>query len=407
MKGQKLPRMIRPTRRELLRGLAGATAGWTLAGATRIADAQARPPIKIGILCTYTGALASLGQTILDGINLYFDQIDWQIAGRRVELINEDDQMSPQVALQKARKLLESDHVQAIFGPLASNVAMAMVNYLGQAQGFWLVTGAGASQMTRLHMPYMFRCTLSTWQVAHPTAEWVYDNIAKEAILTASDYVAGHDILAEFKEPFIARGGKVLKEIYPPLGTTDFSAYLTDIRSIAPPMTYSFYGGTDSVRFVTQYAQLGMKERIKLVGFGSLCDNDTIPSQGRAALGAITSSIYCDTLDNKENIAFVAAFRKKYNDFPSVFSESGYTTARVFAEAARAVQGKVEDKDKLSAAMVAVNFAAPRGPFRFDPATHHPIQNVYLRQVVERDGRIANQPIATIPEVRDPGIKSG
>ena len=81
-------------------------------------------------------------------------------------------------------------------------------------------------------------------------AEWVYDNLGKEIVLAGSDYAGGHDVIAEFKGPYLKKGGKVLKEIFPPLGTNDFSAYLTDIKAINPPVTYDFMPGTDAMRFI-------------------------------------------------------------------------------------------------------------------------------------------------------------
>lgn len=392
-------------RRRFIRNLAGGTAALSLGGAARLAIAKSADPIKIGCLNVFTKAYAGYGEATLNGLNLYFEQAGWKSAGRKVVILKEDDEMTSQTGLEKARKLVERERVHVIAGPLASNVAMAMVDYMKRAQCFWLVTGAGATELTWNRMPYMFRTTLSNWQVANPMGTWVYDNIAKEIVLTGSDFVSGHDSVEAFKQSFTARGGKIIKEFYPPLGTTDFSAYLTEIGSLKPPATYSFYGGTDSVRFVKQYAQYGLKDKSQLIGFSSLLDNDTLPGQGATALGGLSSSIYCDALDNAENREFVAAYRKRYNDYPSVFAESGYTTARIIDEAAKAVDGNVEDKAAFAAAIAATKINAPRGPMRFDPVTHHPIQNIYVRKVVEIDGRLANQAIATIPDVRDPGVK--
>ncbi len=395
----------RTARRRFIKGLVGGTAALALGGTTRLVGAQSRPPIKIGCLNVFTKSYAGYGETTLNGMNLYFEQVGWQSGGRKIEIIKEDDEMTPQVGLEKVRKFVESDRVHMIAGPLASNVAMAMVDYMKRSECFWLVVGAAATALTWNRMPNMFRTTFSFWQVASPMGIWVYDNVAKEIVLTGSDFVSGHDSLGSFKQSFTARGGKIIKEFYPPLGTTDFSAYLAEIRSINPPATYNFYGGTDSIRFVRQYTQYGLKEKIQLIGFNSLLDNDTLPGQGKTAVGGLTSSIYCDTLNNKENHDFVAAYRKRYKDYPNAFAEAGYTTALIIDEAAKAVGGNVEDKAKFAAAVAAVKINAPRGPMRFDPITHNPIQAIYIRKVVEGDGRIANQPIATIPEVRDPGVK--
>lgn len=142
-----------------------------------------------------------------------------------------------------------------------------------------------------------------------------------------------------------------------------------------------------------------------MAGFAALIDSTSIAAQGRAALGVITSTIYTDTLETPENKRFVADYRAKYKDYPDLFSEYGYTAARVIDAAVKATDGNTADKDKLAQAMAKVAFNAPRGPFRFDPVTHHPIQNVYICEVREVEGRLANKDIAAIKDVRDPGKK--
>ncbi len=142
-----------------------------------------------------------------------------------------------------------------------------------------------------------------------------------------------------------------------------------------------------------------------MTGF-ALIENDSLPAQGKSAVGAYTTWCWADTLDNPENRAFVAAFRKKHNAYPDVYSEYGYTAARVIAETLKATNGDSSDKDKFARAMVAVKFNVPRGPFAFDPATKNVIQNIYIREAVEIDGRFANKVIATYRDVKLPATPS-
>jgi branched-chain amino acid transport system substrate-binding protein len=397
------------TRRSVLQGLAGATAGLAYGASAQFVSAQSRGPIKIGCLNTFTKAFGIQGEATLKGLNLYFEEIGWQIAGRKIEIIKEDDEFNPQVALQKVRKFVESDHVQVICGPLASQSAMAMVDYMTASRVPWLVNGAGATVLTGKRIPHMYRATLSNWQVAYPMGSWMCKNVAKEAVITASDFIAGHDVANSFKESFVKEGGKIIKEIYPPLGTNDFSAYLSDIRSILPlpPIIYSFYGGIDAARFVRQCQQFGLTDKCTMAGFQSVYDNETFSAEGRAALGGLSSSIYSDLLDTSENKKFVAAYHNRYKEFPGIFAESGYSTARIIDEAIRAVGGDIEKQDEFSAAVGRLKIIVPRGPVRFDPITHQAIQNVYIRKVVEVDGRIDNQVVATVQEVGDNPANAG
>ena len=389
------------SRRKFLASTAGVALSSNLAAPAILA--QTRAPIRLGNLNTFTGGLAYAGAEHWDATNLYFDSINWTIAGRKVEIIKEDDQFNPQIGLQKAKKLIESDQVDLLFGVQASNVALAVLNYMKQQKAFYVVTGAGTDALTWERNPYVFRSSISSYQLSVPMADYVYNNLGKQIVLTASDYAGGHDVLTLFKGPYVAKGGTVLKEIYAPLGTTDFSPYLTDIKSINPPVTYDFMPGADAFRFVQQYTEFGLKEKMPLTGF-TMIDSQT-SSLGKAGIGIISALTFIDTLDNPEAQKFTADFRAKYKTSPDLFSDYGYVGARVIAEALQMTDGDASDKDKLAEAMVKVNFKAPRGPFKFDPVTHNPIQDIYIAQVIESGDKVTTKVLSTANQVQDPGHK--
>ena len=394
---------LQRSRREILAG--AVAAGTTLAFAVKAPAVLAQPaPLRIGIVNTFTGINALAADTNLKGMSLYFDSIGWTVAGRKIELVKEDDQFNPQIGLQKVRKLVESDHVDLICGPQASNVAVAVLNYCKESKTLMLVW-AGTDSITWERIPFLFRPGLTSWQVATPMAGWIADNVAKEVVLAGADFAAGHDVLRTFKEAFIPKGGKVLKEMYPPLGTGDFSPYLTDILSIAPPAVYAFFTGTDAVRFVQQFTELGLRPKIRLTGFAPLTDGSTIPSQGDTAIGVTTSQIYVATLDNPENKAFVADYSARYKAEPDTYSVYGFDTAHVIESALKETDGDAANKERLAGALSKVAFASPRGPFRIDPVTHNPIQNVYITEIAKIDGRLVQKVIATVENVRDPSVK--
>ncbi len=387
------------------RGFLQATAAAGLALAAPAALSQSRAPIRIGVLNSFTGLSARPGLNNWNGMQLYFDSIGNTIAGRKVELIREDDQLNPQIGLQKARKFVDSDHVDLICGPQASNVAMALLNFIKQTKTFLVITGAGVDPITWERIPYMFRTSLSVWQLCHPMADWMFRNGYHEMVLVGGDYVGGRDVLRSFKEAFVAKGGKVLKEIYPPLGTTDFSIYLTEVRSMSPQATYNFLPGSDAVRWVQQYAEQGLKDKIRCSGFAGMVDPSTFEAQGKSALGVLTSTHYTDTIDSAENRQFVADYQARFKAYPDSYSDYGYVAARVVAEAIKAVDGDTSNKDKLAEAMTKVAFNGPRGPFRFDPVTHNPIQNIHVVEAQEVGGRTVNKILETFRDVRDPGVK--
>ena len=394
----------RVSRRTFMKYSAGAGAALASGVTAPAILAQTRAPIRLGHLNSFTGGIAYAAEISLNAMNLYFDSINWTVAGRKIELIKEDDQFNPQVGLQKAKKLIESDKVDLLVGVQASNVALAVLNYMKQQKAFYVVSGAGTDAITWDRYPYLFRTSISAYQLSLPMANYVYDNLGKEVVTTASDYAGGRDVIAQFKGPYLQRGGKILKEIWPPLGTTDFSAYLTDIKSINPPVTYDFMPGADAVRFIQQYSEFGLKEKMPLTGF-TIIDSQTVKALGKSAIGIISALTYIDTVDNPESKAFNAAYRAKFNAAPDLFADYGYVAAKALDEALKMTDGDASDKDKLAEAMTKVKFNAPRGPFRMDPATHNPIQDIYICQVIEKDGGISTKILGTSKDVTDPGKK--
>jgi branched-chain amino acid transport system substrate-binding protein len=402
MSNQPEDSVVAPSRRKFIQGMGAIGASALFGGSAPAVLAKSTEPLKIGALNTYSKVFAALGQANLNGMNLYFDQIGNTIAGRKIVLLKEDDELNPQVGLQKLRKLVESDSCDVVTGMQGSNIAMAAVQYMRQSQAFVLCSGAGMTDLSYTGLPYLFRCSTSSYTTMSTMGEWLYANLAKAVVLSASDFAGGRDAVGEFKAGFVKHGGSIIKEIYPPLGNNDFSPYLADIRSAGAKASFSFYAGTDAVRFVRQYDEFGLRSNCQLTGSGFMLEGDTLPAQGRSALGAINALHYADTLENAANKKFVADYQARYKDFPNVYAEYGYVAARVLHAAIEATDGNTSDKNKLREAMRAVKFEAPRGPFRFTPETQSPTHNIYVRQVAEVNGRIANKVIYTAREVPEP-----
>ncbi len=398
------PFAARLSRRAFVKNSAAAGAVLTSNLAAPALLAQSKAPIKLGVLNSFTGGLAYAAEGNLNGMNLYFESINWTVGGRKIEIVKEDDQFNPQVGLQKAKKLIESDKVDLLVGIQASNVALAVLNYMKQQKAFYVVSGAGTDAITWDRYPYLFRTSISAYQLSTPMANYVYENLGKEIVTTASDYAGGRDVIAQFKGPYVARGGKVLKEIWPPLGTTDFSAYLTDIKSINPPVTYDFMPGADAVRFIQQYSEFGLKEKMPLTGF-TIIDSQTVSALGKSAIGIISALTYTDTVPTAEGQKFATDYRAKHKSSPDLFADYGFVAARALGEALQAIDGDAANKDKLAEAMTKVKFNAPRGPFRMDPATHNPIQDIYICQVIEKGDGISTKILSTAKDVTDPGKK--
>jgi branched-chain amino acid transport system substrate-binding protein len=393
------------TRRKFL-----ATASVAAAGAAAgpwVLRAQAQSgPVKVGVVLPYTGVYAELGVSITQGMKLVFARENDMAAGRKIEMIQEDDEMKPPVGIRKTEKLIDSDKVDILTGPVHSGILMGMRDKVHNSKTILIVSNAGADAISRERCSrWIFRTSFSNWQPNQPMGGWVAKNIGKEAFLVAPNYQAGKDMMTAFKETFVPAGGKIVAEDYPKLGETDYAPYLTKIKQSGVKVVYCFFSGTDAVNFVKQYDQFGLKKVAKLTGAGFLTEPDVLPAQGPSALGIITGHFYSPLLDNPTNKKFVKDFRAAYGGkVPDGFACQGYDTAEVIIRALKAVNGNTQDKDKLVDAIAKVEFDSPRGRFRFDPKTHNIIQPfIYIREVKETALGLNNVPIDKVANVRDPG----
>lgn len=394
--------MSKLTRREVLAtGLAvGASA---LAGRLPRVFAQESRPIRIGVILSYSGVYARPGNEMTRGMELVLDQVGWQAGGRRIELITEDEEADAAVAVRKARKLVESDGVDILAGVTLTPSAYALRDYVHEQQVPLVITNAAANGVTRgdNKSPFLFRASASAWQLAYPFGEWVAQNVSKRVLLLAADYGFGKESLDAFKETYLPAGGQVVDEIYTPLGSPDFSSFMTRISALRPEAVFAVLSGSDAVIFMRQFVQFGLNRTIRLSVSGETVDETVLEAIGPAAVGALSANHWVFDLDLPANQRFQQQYREKYNAIPNHFAVRGYGTMQVIVEAINAVQGDLSDKMRFVRALENVSVESPRGRLEFDPATHQAIENMYVREVKQTDEGLINTYVASLGRIRD------
>jgi len=236
-------------------------------------------------------------------------------------------------------------------------------------------------------------------QPSHPFGEWVVKTLGYKKVVTIGmDYSFGWEVVGGFQKSFEEAGGQIIQKLWPPLGTTDFAPYLSQIRRDADAV-FAVMVAASSIRFPKQYQDAGLKARLPLLGGGTTFDEFVLPSLGDEAIGGITPLIYSAALDTPVNKRFVKDYRAKFGKVPSYYSEVCYTTGRWINEAAKTIGGNVEDSEKFLAALRKVEISdAPRGPIKLD-AYGNPIQNIYVRKVEKKEGELWNTVVHTFPAV--------
>jgi branched-chain amino acid transport system substrate-binding protein len=349
-----------------------------------------------------------LGESITEGMKMYFESVGNQAGGRQIQLITEDEGTQPDAAAQKARKLVEQDQVDLVVGIVSSGVAAAIRDYFHDNKKFLIIANAGANAMTRsAKSPYIFRTSFTNWQPNWPMGKWAAENIGKRAFISVPDYGAGNDTVSAFRNSFEAAGGEVVniqKTPFPNMG--DSAPFVTQIKDAAPDFVYAFYSGAAATTFVKAYASFGLAGSIPLAGSGFMVEQDVLPTHGDAALGVKTGLHWALTLDNPENKKFAEEYQKRTNRVADVFAVQGYDTAHVIVDALNKVQGDMSKTDDLINAFGSAQFASPRGTFKMDSNTHNVINTIYVREVQKVDGKLANVVVANLGEVPDPGDDS-
>jgi branched-chain amino acid transport system substrate-binding protein len=362
--------------------------------------AVAQGPIKIGFISPLSGAIAAAGKDMYSGCELYWQETGWQIAGRKLEVILEDNEGLPATALTKARKLVESDKVHMLAGIILSNVAYALVPYV-EAQGIPTIYPINsADDLTQRKRPkWLIRTGFSAGGNMHPFGEYAAKTLGyKKIAIVSLDYAFGWEIAGGFQKTFEDNGGQIIQKIWVPLNVQDYAPYLTQIKKDADAV-FVLALGRWTLLFAKQWAASGLKDRIPLIAGGTYNDEHVLPQLGDESIGVISAHHYSAVLDTPANRRFRAAFEKAYTRTPSFYSENCYTGARIISEAVKAIGGRVEDRAALMAALRKVEIAdAPRGPVKMD-AYGNPTQNIYIRKVERVGGKLQNTVIHTYPDV--------
>ena len=363
---------------------AGLAAAALLAAGTAAAE-----PVKVGMITTLSGGGAGLGIDVRDGFLLAAKRA----GADKLDVVIEDDQQKPDVAVQLADKMIQSDKVDVLTGIIWSNLAMAVVPAaVGQGK-FYLSANAGPSALAGANCdPRYFSVSYQNDNLHEAAGAYANTAGMKKVFIMAPNYPAGQDSLTGFKRFY---EGEVVSEVYTQLGATDYSGEIAQIRASGADGVFFFLPGGMGISFMKQYAESGVD--IPLLGPAFSFDQDILPAVGEAALGVKNTSTWSKDLDNEANRAFVDAFKAEYGRLPSIYAAQGYDTANLLLSAIE--KADVADADAFQAALREADFASVRGDFKFGP-NQHPIQDIYVREVIKEGDVYTNRIVGTALEDR-------
>jgi branched-chain amino acid transport system substrate-binding protein len=340
-------------------------------------------PVKIGVITTLSGGGAGLGIDMRDAFTLAIKQS----GNKEIELVIEDDAQKPEIAVQLAEKMIQSDKVDLMTGIIWSNLAMAIVPSVVSQDIIYLSPNAGPSALAGAKCnPNYFNVAYQNDNFHEAMGEYANKDYKKTFIL-APNYPAGKDALTGFKRYY---KGELAGEIYTQIGQADYAAEIAQIRDSGADSVYFFLPGGMGIGFMKQYAQSGVNTPV--LGPAFSFSQDILPAVGDAALGVKNSASWAKDLDNEANKKFVEAFKTEYNRLPSVYAAQSWDTANLILSALS--KASVKDKEAFRAALKAADFQSVRGKFSFN-TNNHPIQDIYVREVVKEGDVLTNKIIAT------------
>lgn len=360
-------------------------------------------PIRIGLMAPLTGVVAAGGREIVEGFGMFWEQHNSEVAGRRVEVLVEDDAGNPNTALQKARRLVEQNNVDFLVGNLLANTGLAVASYVETSGTPYFIPVIAADDLTqRSRVRNVVRVAgYTASQMPRPLADWALKQGYKRIATIAQDYSFGHEQCGGFAQVFTEGGGTIVRQLWNPLNTSDFSPYLGQLASLEIDAVFAMELGADASRFMQQYADFGLKGQIPLLGAQNFTDQSVIRTMGPECEGIVSSAHFAEGSDHPATQRFVQEYTKRYGKMPSLYGFSHYSGAMWLSQAIQAVDGKVEDRKAFLDAVLQTELKdSPLGrPVRLDEYGN-PVYDVYIRKVVKnKDGKYWNVPVETYESV--------
>ncbi|MGB1254249.1 MAG: ABC transporter substrate-binding protein [Thiolinea sp.] len=373
-----------------------------VAGALATTGLAQADSVKIGFITTLTTPAAVIGEDMKNSVELALEHIDNKMGDLDVELIMEDDGFKPDVGKQKADKLVKQDDVDFVAGFIWSHVLLASANSVLKADKFLISANAGPSKIAgkRCHKNF-FSTSWQNDQTPMAMGEHLNKEGVKSIYIMAPNYAAGKDMVAGVEKTFKGEvKGKDLTK-WGADAQLDFSAELAKAKSSGADAIFVFYPGKAGGAFIKQYQQAGLRDELPLYTVFTV-DSIGLPKfqQGKleGVLGSKMTQQWSPDMDNAANQKFVADYLKKHEKYPSFYGAQAYDSIMLIASAVKAVGGKLDDKDAVRAALKAADFDSVRGKYTYGN-NHMPVQNFYLREVVEDDeGRWTTKIVETVYE---------
>lgn len=340
-------------------------------------------PIRIGVVTPLSGTYAGIGQQVKWGLELAAKEINASggVMGRKLELIYEDEEANPSVAVQKAEKLFQVSKVDFLTGTVNSGSTLA-VGQLAERNGKLIATTVSFADSITADKcsPNVFRVNARAGMQSAALADWMASSKpGAKVFYLGPDYEMGRSTVAAFKSAAEGKGAKTVGEVFAPLDNKDYSPFFGQIRAAKPTVIYTSVAGNDTVRLFTQMAEFGLNRNVQVVGASGTVTSQNLPAIGKAADGFVTGVGYAVSINTPENKRFVNAFAALNKGQPDLYGADSYGVLYFYKAAVE--KAKSTETDKVREAMRGIQWNTPQGVKTLRAGDHQAMQDMYAVRV--------------------------
>src|SRR5215468_11154096 len=351
-------------------------------------NAHAADAIKVGVVTPLSGSYAPIGKQVRWGAELAVKEINATggVAGRPFELLFEDEEANPPVAVRKSEKLLQQDKVDLLTGTVNSGSTLAVGQLAERNNRILVTTVSYAPSITGAQCnSNVFRVNANAFMQSTALTAWLVKNVAgKRYFFIGPDYEMGRSTGSAFQDDIKRLGGTDVGATYPPLAAKDYTPYIGQIRAARPDVIMTATAGNDTVRLLTQLKEYGiLNDKLTLAGAAGAVTQENIGAMSGAAEGFLSAAGYAIDIDTRANKAFVATFKKEYQSDPDLFGADTYGVFSLFKQAIE--KAGTTDPDKLRAAMEDASWPTPQGTKTLRKGDHQAIVDMIVVKVKGND----------------------
>ncbi len=357
-------------------------------------DSGGGEPIKVGVITSLSGPLASYGEQYMAGLETgleYATDGTGEVNGSPIELVEADAAADPAKAISAAKDLI-GQGITILAGPASSGVAVQLAPLAEQNQVLLVSGPAATDAMTGIN-ELTYRSGRQTYQDVQTAGTIVGDPSGKSVLVFAQDYEFGQANAAAV-EGVLGAAGATVDSLLVPLSAKEFTPFAQQIKQKAPDLLFVAWAGDTTSAMWQALEQQGVFEETTVVT--GLADKASYSAYG-SATEKITflSHYFPEAPDNPVNDEMVRLVEEA-GGTPDLFTPDGFVAAQMIVHAVQEAGG-AGDVAALQGALDGWSFDAPKGEQTVRAEDHAMIQPMFVAKLTKTDDGYVPELVETVP----------